>query len=669
MFSLIGVANAHAASLSLAWDPPADAKTAGYILKVGTAPGNYSSQTNVGLVFTHRVDGLLAGTTYCFAVQAYSSTGELSELSDPVCGKTPASTEPATSTPPPTNPPPPTDPAPTNPPPSGGTAAASELVLYAAKATLIKGDWAIASNTTAAAGRSMRSTDRGWSATAAPLASPAHYFEITFDAAANTPYQVWLRLRAGAESKWNDSVWVQFSDSLVNGQSRYRSGTTSALAVNLERCADCGVLGWGWLNTAYWLNQTTTVTFAQAGKHTIRVQTREDGVEIDQIVLSPAKYMAAAPGAAANDRTILTATLPVTSDTSSPLPPSPAPTTVPEIVMHTTDARTISGNWSVAASTGAAGGRAVRSVDRGWSSPDAALASPTNYFDLQFDATANTPYRVWLRLRASGNSKWNDAVWVQFSDSLVNATARYRLGTSSGLAVNMERCGDCGVAGWGWHNTAYWLAQNTVVTFAQSGRHTLRVQIREDGVEVDQIVLSAVKYYATAPGSNTNDATILAKTTAGSVPSGGFSGSPLALPGTIEAAHFDHGANGVAYFDRTPGNSGGGLRAGDVDIEASSGGGYNVGWADAGEWLTYTVNVKATGTYTLDVRVSSVGGGTLQLSAGAPSNTSRSVTVPNTHGWQSWTTLSVPMTLVAGQQLVTVRFTTANINFRSITVR
>jgi hypothetical protein len=38
---------------------------------------------------------------------------------------------------------------------------------------------------------------------------------------------------------------------------------------------------------------------------TIRIQQREDGVSIDQIVLSPSRYRTTSPGALKNDRTIL----------------------------------------------------------------------------------------------------------------------------------------------------------------------------------------------------------------------------------------------------------------------------------------------------------------------------------------------------------------------------
>ena len=56
------------------------------------------------------------------------------------------------------------------------------------------------------------------------------------------------------------------------------------------------VAGWGWQNGAYTLNQKTTVSFVEAGSHTIRIQTAEDGAEVDQIVLSPANYLSMAPG-------------------------------------------------------------------------------------------------------------------------------------------------------------------------------------------------------------------------------------------------------------------------------------------------------------------------------------------------------------------------------------
>jgi hypothetical protein len=49
-----------------------------------------------------------------------------------------------------------------------------------------------------------------------------------------------------------------------------------------------------------------SIYFATTGTHTVRVQVREDGISLDQIVLSPSAYLTTAPGAAKNVTTILT---------------------------------------------------------------------------------------------------------------------------------------------------------------------------------------------------------------------------------------------------------------------------------------------------------------------------------------------------------------------------
>src|SRR6185369_5305233 len=51
--------------------------------------------------------------------------------------------------------------------------------------------------------------------------------------------------------------------------------------------------------------------------------------------------------------------------------------------------------------------------------------------------------------------------------------------------------------------------------FASTGTHTLRVQVREDGLSIDQIVLSPSTYLNTSPGALKNDTVILPETPAG----------------------------------------------------------------------------------------------------------------------------------------------------------
>src|SRR5206468_3404135 len=103
-----------------------------------------------------------------------------------------------------------------------------------------------------------------------------------------------------------------------------------------------------------------------------------------------------------------------------------------------------------------------------------------------------------------------------------------------------------------------------------------------------------------------------------------FGGSAWPIPGTIQAENFDNGGEGVAYHDNSAGNNGGAFRSTDVDIEATSdsGGGFNVGWMTAGEWLNYTVSVAQSGSYTFKARVAANGaGGTFHVEFGGVNKT------------------------------------------------
>jgi hypothetical protein len=74
--------------------------------------------------------------------------------------------------------------------------------------------------------------------------------------------------------------------------------------VSLEDRAGAGMSGWGW-NDNGWAGMGPPVYFATSGQQRMRVQVREDGLSIDQIVISPGTYLARSPGALKNDTTIL----------------------------------------------------------------------------------------------------------------------------------------------------------------------------------------------------------------------------------------------------------------------------------------------------------------------------------------------------------------------------
>lgn len=135
-----------------------------------------------------------------------------------------------------------------------------------------------------------------------------------------------------------------------------------------------------------------------------------------------------------------------------------------------------------------------------------------------------------------------------------------------------------------------------------------------------------------------------------------YSGSPAPIPGKVEVENFNTGGEGVAYHDTDATNQGGAYRPTEgVDIEAcaDTGCGFDVGWTANGEWMKYTVNVQSSGTYNLDFRVASaVAGGALHLEVDN-NNVTGSLSVPNTGGWQNWTTVSKGgVSLSAGQHIL-----------------
>jgi hypothetical protein len=196
-----------------------------------------------------------------------------------------------------------------------------------------------------------------------------------------------------------------------------------------------------------------------------------------------------------------------------PLPPPSPPPTGQNVVIYASDIPSGArhGSWASASSPTSPNGLKLVTSDVGVANLSAPLAAPTDYVDVPFNANAGT-YRIWLRMQAAGNSKGSDAVWLQFSDAVVSGSPAYRMNTNSGLLVNLATdASAASLNGWGWQNTAYWLSQQTAVTFSTSGARTLRIQVREDGVQFDQIVLSPSTYFNQAPGPPTADSTIVPK--------------------------------------------------------------------------------------------------------------------------------------------------------------
>jgi len=188
-----------------------------------------------------------------------------------------------------------------------------EMVLTPGYDAVLYGAWQSVQDPTADDGYRVWHPNAGAPKLPAPLANPINFFEISFLADPTQEYKLWIRMKADDNYWGNDSVFVQFTGAKdAVGHPIYELGTTSALAVNLEECSGCGESGWGWEDDGWGAVNAngTTLRFPAGGVQTLRIQTREDGVSIDQIVLSAVKYRSTRPGTAKNDTTRLPRTGP-----------------------------------------------------------------------------------------------------------------------------------------------------------------------------------------------------------------------------------------------------------------------------------------------------------------------------------------------------------------------
>jgi hypothetical protein len=186
-------------------------------------------------------------------------------------------------------------------------ASASDIVIYGRSASVISGAWRLVQDSAAAGGLRITHPDALEPRLYTPLAQPVNYFEITTTVVAGQPYRLWLRGKADLDSRKNDAVYLQFSGAVdVAGNPIDRIGTTSGELVEIEECVGCGLRNWGWQDNGMGVGVLGRLLyFAQTGVQTIRIQTAQDGLSIDQIVLSPSTYLTGAPGAVRKDTTIL----------------------------------------------------------------------------------------------------------------------------------------------------------------------------------------------------------------------------------------------------------------------------------------------------------------------------------------------------------------------------
>jgi hypothetical protein len=107
-----------------------------------------------------------------------------------------------------------------------------------------------------------------------------------------------------------------------------------------------------------------------------------------------------------------------------------------------------------------------------------------------------------------------------------------------------------------------------------------------------------------------------------------------------------------------------------TETTTDAGGGLNVGWIEAGDWMAYNITIPTAGTYRVIYRIATPNANTtLRLEKDAGATQLGSVTIPNTGGWQNWSTVAHNVTLPAGTYSIGIATSTGgfNINYFTIT--
>lgn len=351
---------------------------------------------------------------------------------------------------------------------------------------------------------------------------------------------------------------------------------------------------------------TLTQTTATAGVHYVQAIDVNGGTGSYSVVVNDSDYATPTPTATATATPTSTATpTPTPTPTATPTPGSP------EHVWLEAESASGGANFGpfeVRSDAAASGGEYVTTPDDGRAHLDAAPSDGRAEYSF---STGDGEHAVWGRVRARSASNDADSFYV---------------------AVDGGNFQDWHLEPGDWH----W-EQFGTTTFA-AGTHSLTVAYREDGTDLDELLVTPdTSFVPTGTGGDGS-----------STPTDGQSAYVDHDPSRIEAEDYDLGGEGTAYHDTNDDNRGGAYRADGVDLQSTSdaGGGYNVGWINPGEWLEYTVDLQS-GTYDLQARLASPNDGT-QLRASLDGETLGTFDVPDTGDWQNWRTVSLDDVGVSG---------------------
>lgn len=136
-----------------------------------------------------------------------------------------------------------------------------------------------------------------------------------------------------------------------------------------------------------------------------------------------------------------------------------------------------------------------------------------------------------------------------------------------------------------------------------------------------------------------------------------YNGSPMPIPGTIEAEEYDFGGQGVSYNDKDTENRGEAFRNDGVDIYPGATG-FIVGYNQSGEWLNYAVDVKETSKYKVAISAATDNpSASFQLLIDGKAVTGE-IAAPNTGSFKTYSTVTVRTSeITAGKHTLQLKIT------------
>lgn len=99
-----------------------------------------------------------------------------------------------------------------------------------------------------------------------------------------------------------------------------------------------------------------------------------------------------------------------------------------------------------------------------------------------------------------------------------------------------------------------------------------------------------------------------------------------------------------------------------LESTTDAGGGQNVGYLDAGDWMDYGVEVPSAGQWVVQLRVAAMGDSARLSLRDSVQKELVSIQVPATNGWQAFVTLSDTLSLKAGKQRIRFAIVTGGFN-------